>query len=118
METIYLVLLLIAIVSIIVICLCCCACWCLYHQNTHKKNKVQHDIEAGHPINTEKVKPKQWAIEITDLEDSSSDSYTTDIEPLLDSTDGKAKKEHDVAMKAHKENGTLLWINTDLVNKK
>ena len=117
METVYLVTLLIVIVIIIVICVCCCACWCLNLQNTSNKNKVRPDIETGHSINTEEVKP--WAIKITDLDDSSSDSsvFTTDFEPLLDSTDGRAKKECDVATKAHNRQGTLLWTNTDKVNK-
>ena len=71
-------------------------------------------------INTEKVKPLQCAIEITDLEDSSSVSlhYTTTIKLPLDSTNGRAEKEHEVVMRAHKGNGTLLWTDTDKVNKK
>ena len=107
-------------VILLIIIVCCCACICryIYLQNTQKKNKVQLDIKAGHPINTEKVKPLQSAIEITDLEDSSSISQycTTTIELPLDSTNGKAK-EYDVAMRANNENGTLLWTNTDKVQK-
>lgn len=109
METIYLIILLI----VIVICICCCACWCLNLQNTSNKNKVRPDIEAGHSINTEEVKP--WAIKITDLDSS---VFTTDFEPLLDSTDGRGKKEYDVALRAETEHGTLLWTNTEKVNKK
>ena len=116
MVTIYILLI---IIGSIIVC-CCACCWCHHQQNTQKKYQVQPDIEAGHPVNTEKVKPKQWVIKNTDLEDSSSDSSvsTTDIEPLLHSTNSKAKKEYDVAMRADKEYGTLLWTNTDKVNKK
>ena len=71
-----------------------------------------------HPINTEEIKPLQWAIKITDLEDSSSDLSvsTTGIEPLLDSTDDRTK-EHDAAMRAKRRKGTLLRTDTDKVKK-
>ena len=72
-----------------------------------------------HPIYTEKIKPLQWAINITNLEDSSSDLSvsTPGIEPLLDSTDGRAK-ECDAAIRAKKHKGTLLRTDTDKVKKK
>ena len=108
------------ILLIIIVCCWFCIRRYIYQQNTQKKNKVQPDIEAGYPINRErsKVKPKQLAIKITDLVDSSSVSQycTTTIELPLDSTNDR-DKEYDVAMRAHKENGTLLWTNTDKVNK-